>query len=288
MEMFFYGFMQRAFQASFLIAVIAPILGLFLILRRQSLMADTLSHISLAGIALGLLLNINPTIMTLIVVVIAAVLIDYLRVLYKSYTEISIAILMSAGMAIALVLMSLNDGGSNASIQQYLFGSIVTINQEQIYLLGALFVMVVGLFLVFRKPMYVLTFDEETAFTAGLPTKMMSIIFNVITGVTIAVVMPIVGALLVSAIIILPAAIAMRLSKSFNIVILVGVIIGIIGMFTGLTASYQYGTPPGATITLVFIVIFILTMLIKKGVNQVKFKKSRTPLTYSEKQKIKN
>ena len=132
MEMFFYGFMQRAFQASFLIAVIAPILGLFLILRRQSLMADTLSHISLAGIALGLLLNINPTVMTLVVVVIAAVLIDYLRMLYKSYTEISIAILMSAGMAIALVLMSLNDGGSNASIQLYLFGSIVTINQEQV------------------------------------------------------------------------------------------------------------------------------------------------------------
>ncbi len=152
MEMFFYGFMQRAFQASFLIAIIAPILGLFLILRRQSLMADTLSHISLAGIALGLLLNINPTIMTLLIVVIAAVAIDYLRMLYKSYSEISIAIMMSAGMAVALVLMSLNDGGSSTSVQQYLFGSIVTISQEQVHLLMALFVMVVGLYLVFRKP----------------------------------------------------------------------------------------------------------------------------------------
>lgn len=257
--MFFYGFMQRAFQASFLIAIIAPILGLFLILRRQSLMADTLSHISLAGIALGLLLNINPTIMTLLIVVIAAVAIDYLRMLYKSYSEISIAIMMSAGMAVALVLMSLNDGGSSTSVQQYLFGSIVTISQEQVHLLMALFVMVVGLYLVFRKPMYVLTFDEDTAFTAGLPVKWMSIIFNVITGVTIAVIMPIVGALLVSAIIILPAAIAMRLSKSFNLVIVVGIVIGIIGMVTGLTTSYQYGTPPGATITLIFIFIFILT-----------------------------
>lgn len=275
MEMFFYGFMQRAFQASFLIAIIAPILGLFLILRRQSLMADTLSHISLAGIALGLLLNINPTIMTLLIVVIAAVAIDYLRMLYKSYSEISIAIMMSAGMAIALVLMSLNDGGSSTSVQQYLFGSIVTISQEQVHLLMALFVMVVGLYLVFRKPMYVLTFDEDTAFTAGLPVKWMSIIFNVITGVTIAVIMPIVGALLVSAIIILPAAIAMRLSKSFNLVIVVGIVIGIIGMVTGLSASYQYGTPPGATITLIFIFIFILTTSIKKIANQLKYKKSR-------------
>lgn len=273
--MFFYGFMQRAFQASFLIAVIAPILGLFLILRRQSLMADTLSHISLAGIALGLLLNVNPTFMTLIVVVVAAVSIDYLRMLYKSYSEISIAILMSAGMAVALVLMSLNEGGTNTSIQQYLFGSIVTINSSQVQLLLFLFVLVVGLFLVFRKPMYVLTFDEDTAYTAGLPIKLMSIIFNVITGVTIAVIMPIVGALLVSAIIILPAAIAMRLSKSFNLVILAGIIIGLIGMFTGLTASYQFGTPPGATITLVFIAIFIITSLAKKLFSQVRYKRRR-------------
>ncbi|WP_414839455.1 iron chelate uptake ABC transporter family permease subunit [Carnobacterium sp. TMP28] len=275
MEMFFYGFMQRAFQASFLIAVIAPILGLFLILRRQSLMADTLSHISLAGIALGLLLNVNPTLMTLVVVVIAAVSIDYIRMLYKSYSEISIAILMSAGMAIALVLMSLNEGGTNTSIQQYLFGSIVTINLAQVQLLFFLFLLVVGLFLVFRKPMYVLTFDEDTAYTAGLPVKLMSIVFNVITGVTIAVIMPIVGALLVSAIIILPAAIAMRLSKSFNLVILIGILVGLVGMFTGLTASYQFGTPPGATITLVFIVIFIITTIVKKLVNQSKYKKNQ-------------
>ncbi|WP_034538062.1 metal ABC transporter permease [Carnobacterium inhibens] len=275
MEMFFYGFMQRAFQAAFLIAIIAPILGLFLVLRRQSLMADTLSHISLAGIALGLFLNVNPTFMTLIVVVIAAVIIEYLRTLYKSYSEISIAILMSAGMSIALVLMSLSSGGSTSTIQQYLFGSIVTISQQQIYLLAALFVIIVGLFLVFRRPMYVLTFDEDTAFTAGLPAQLMSILFNVITGVTIAVIMPIAGALLVSAIMILPAAIAMRISKSFYWVIFVGIIVGIIGMFTGLTVSYQWGTPPGATITLAFIAIFILTTVLTKIIQRKKYRKSR-------------
>lgn len=239
-------------------------------------MADTLSHISLAGIALGLFLNINPTFMTLVVVVIAAVIIEYLSMLYKSYSEISIAILMSAGMSVALVLMSLSSGGSTTTIQQYLFGSIVTISQQQIYLLVALFVIVVGLFLVFRRPMYVLTFDEDTAFTAGLPARMMSILFNVITGVTIAVVMPIAGALLVSAIMILPAAIAMRISKSFYWVILAGILVGIVGMFSGLTVSYQWGTPPGATITLVFIVIFILTTGTMKIVQQMKYKKSRS------------
>lgn len=274
--MFFYGFMQRAFQAAFLIAVIAPILGLFLVLRRQSLMADTLSHISLAGIALGLFLNVDPTLMTLVVVIIAAVIIEYLGSLYKSYSEISIAILMSTGMSLALVLMSLSSGGSTTTIQQYLFGSIVTISQQQLYLLAALFVIVVGLFFVFRRPMYVLTFDEDTAFTAGLPARLMSILFNVITGVTIAVIMPIAGALLVSAIMILPAAIAMRISNSFKWVIFVGVIVGIVGMFTGLTVSYEWGTPPGATITLIFIGIFILTTMTMKIAQQIKYKKSRS------------
>ncbi|MEK6189900.1 MAG: metal ABC transporter permease [Carnobacterium alterfunditum] len=276
MEMFFYGFMQRAFQAAFLIAVIAPILGLFLVLRRQSLMADTLAHISLAGIALGLFLNVNPTFTTLVVVIIAAVIIEYLGSLYKSYSEISIAILMSTGMSLALVLMSLSSGGSTTTIQQYLFGSIVTISEPQLYLLVALFIIVVVLFFVFRRPMYVLTFDEDTAFTAGLPARLMSILFNVITGVTIAVIMPIAGALLVSAIMILPAAIAMRISNSFKWVIFVGIIVGITGMFTGLTVSYEWGTPPGATITLIFIAIFVLTTVTMKIVQQTRYKKSRS------------
>ncbi len=149
-------------------------------------------------------------------------------------------------------------------MNQFLFGSIVTINVQQVWMLLGLTLIIGLLYIIFRKPMYVLTFDEETAFTAGLPIKTMSILFNVLTGVTIAVIMPIVGALLVSAIIVLPAAISMRLSKSFNGVILVGILIALTGMLSGLGASYKLGTPPGATITLIFTAIFIVTMVIKK------------------------
>ncbi|WP_188204836.1 metal ABC transporter permease [Desemzia incerta] len=264
MEMFFYGFMQRAFQASLLIAVIAPILGLFLILRRQSLMADTLSHVSLVGIALGFLLNFNPTIMTLLVVIVVAVILEYLRLEFKSYSEVSLAILMSGGLALALVLMSLVDGGTNISIDQFLFGSIVTISSQQVLILAVLCLLTVVMYLVFRKPMYVLTFDEDTAYTTGLPVRLMSVCFNVLVGVAISVIMPIAGSLLVSAILILPAAIAMRLSKHFNTVILVGMVIGVIGMLSGLSVSYYAGTPAGATIALVFIALFILTSAGKK------------------------
>ncbi|GEL65969.1 metal ABC transporter permease [Marinilactibacillus psychrotolerans] len=264
MEMFFYGFMQRAFQASFLISLIAPILGLFLILRRQSLMADTLSHVSLAGVALGMLIGVNPTVTNILVVVAIAILLEYLRLIYRSYSEISIAILMSGGMAVALVLMGLNGGGATLTVDQFLFGSIVTISQEQVWMLLTLTIIIGILYSIFRKPMYILTFDEDTAFTAGLPIKLMSILFNVLTGVTIAVIMPIVGALLVSAILILPAAISMRLSKSFTGVILIGIVIAVFGMITGLISSYQYGTPPGATITLIFIGVFVVTLVFEK------------------------
>lgn len=227
-------------------------------------MADTLSHVSLAGVALGLLLGVSPTWTNIGVVVVVAIALEYLRLVYRTYSEISVAMLMSGGMAVALVLMGLNESGTSVSINQFLFGSIVTISQEQIILLAILTVIIIGLYIVFRKPMYILTFDEDTAFTAGLPVRVMSILFNVLTGVTIAVIMPIVGALLVSAIIVLPAAISMRLSKSFTGVILIGIVVALVGMMSGLVASYHYGTPPGASITLIFILLFGLTSLIKK------------------------
>lgn len=271
--MFFHGFMQRAFQASFLISLIAPMLGLFLILRRQSLMADTLSHISLAGVALGLLIGVNPTWTNILVVMVIAFVLEYLRIVYRTYSEVSIAIIMSAGLALALVLMSLNDGGATLSINQFLFGSIVTISKQQVWILLGLTVIIGLLYFIFRKPMYVLTFDEETAFTAGLPIKLMSILFNVLTGVTIAVIMPIIGALLVSAVIVLPAAISLRLSKSFNGVILFGIIIALIGTSSGLITSYELGTPPGASITLILIIIFAFTILLKYIMRHIKLEK---------------
>ncbi|WYP27498.1 metal ABC transporter permease [Alkalihalobacillus sp. FSL W8-0930] len=264
MEMFLYGFMQRAFQAAFLISLIAPLLGLFLILRRQSLMADTLSHVSLAGVALGFLLSVNPTWTNLLVVVVVAVLLELLRMVYRTYSEVSIAILMSTGMALALFMMSFHQGSTTISINQFLFGSIVTISAEQVSVLYILAGLIICLYVVFRKAMYVMVFDEETAFTSGLPIKTMSILFNILTGVTIAIIMPIVGALLVSAILLLPAAISMRIGKRFATTIIIGIPIALIAMTSGLITSYTYSTPPGATITLILVSILCLVILLKK------------------------
>lgn len=264
MEMLSYEFMRKAFLAASFISVIAPMLGVFLVIRRQSLMADTLSHVSLAGVALGYFLNLNPDLMTLMVVIIAAISLEYLRIIYRTYSEISIAILMSGGLALALVLMNLSGGNSATSIQSYLFGSIVTITWNQVIILAVLLVILVILFLLFKRPMYVLTFDEDTAHVDGLPIHWMSMLFNVITGVAIAVMIPIAGALLISAIMVLPAAIGMRIGKGFNTVVFASVIIGIIGMLAGLTSSYYLETPPSASITLIFIGLFLIVNLTKK------------------------
>ncbi|MGC6769027.1 metal ABC transporter permease [Enterococcus sp. LJL51] len=263
MEMFSYEFMRRAFLAAGFISVIAPMLGVFLVIRRQSLMADTLSHVSLAGVALGLFFNLSPNLTTLLVVIAAAMILEYLRGLYSTYSEISIAILMSGGLALALVLMNLNSGSSATSIQSYLFGSIVTITWEQVIILAVLFVVLIILFFLFKRPMYVLTFDEDTAHVDGLPIRWMSMLFNVITGVAIAVMIPIAGALLISAIMVLPAAAGMRIGKGFNSVILISTVVGLVGMMSGLAGSYYLETPPSATITLAFIGIFLVINIVR-------------------------
>ncbi|MGX7106198.1 metal ABC transporter permease [Hutsoniella sourekii] len=262
MEMFQYDFIQRALLAGLAISFITPILGLLLILRRQSLLADTLSHISLAGVALGMLLHLNPTLSTLLVVIFASLIIEYLRVAYSNFSEISIAIMMSAGMAVALILVGLSSNSANFKIDQYLFGSIILITSQEVKLLMALALITLTLYFIFRRPLYVLCYDEDTAFTSGLPVKLMSIIFSVVTGIAISVMMPIVGALLVSALIVIPAATAIKISSSFAQSILIAFAINLIGIFSGISASYYIDTPPGASITLSFVLIFLLVSLV--------------------------
>lgn len=257
-----YEFMQRAVIACIAIAAFAPIMGLMLILRKQSLMADTLSHVSLAGVALGYLTGLNPTLTTIIFVVLAALLLEYLRHVYADYSDISIAMLMAGGMALALLLLSRVQ--TAASVEAFLFGSIVSVSNLQVKLLIALAVLVLALYLRFKRVLYVMAFDEDTAFTAGLPTQNISLAFSVITGLAISIVMPIAGALLVSAIIIMPAAIGMRSMTNFDGVIIFAAILGLLGMLGGLVISFYWDTPPGATIAMVFIIAFALQALYLK------------------------
>lgn len=263
MEMLHYDFMQRAFCAGGLIAILASILGVYLMLRRQALMADMLSHVSLAGVAGGAYLNINPTLTGFVVATLGAIIVEYVRRSYKTYSEISVAIIMVGGLSTAVIIMSLNQS-LNKGFSAYLFGSIVAVNETELLLMFAVAMMGGIFFYIFRRPLYQITFDEDTAKTNGLPVKWISLGFSVITGMIVSAAMPIVGVLLVSALIVLPAALAIRIAPSFTSALFIAMSIGLLGVISGLTASYQLSTPPGGTIALLLLFILIAGLGLKK------------------------
>ncbi|MEK4853250.1 metal ABC transporter permease [Paenibacillus sp. FSL H7-0756] len=263
MDMFGYEFMQRAFWAGGLIGLIGPLLGVYLMLRRQVLMADTLSHVSLAGVALGSVLGWNPALSGFAVAVAGGLVIEQLRRSYRTYSELPVAIIMTSGLALAVVLMSLKQNLTK-SFSSYLFGSIVAVSDTQLKLIALVAAAGLLYFIILRRPLYSLTFDEETAAISGVHTEWLSFSFAVLTGMTVAAAMPVVGVLLVSALIVLPASIALRMASGFTAAIIISVSVGLTGVFSGLTASYYINTPPGGTIALILLVFLLLAIAVQK------------------------
>lgn len=259
LELFSYTFMQRAFVMGIIISVIAPTIGLFLVLRRLSIIGDTLSHVALAGAAFGILTGIYPVYTAIMFSLAGALGIEKLRREYDQYAEISLAIVLSAGIGLASILISL---GNTNGIMAYLFGSLALVSSEDILVVFVLGMFILFSVLYFYKGLFYIAFDEESAKIAGVPVKKINIYFSLLVALTIAISMRIVGVLLISSLMILPVATSLLIAKSFKQALIYSNLFGIISVMVGLVLSFYLDLAPGGTIVLTALSILLLIMLI--------------------------
>lgn len=262
-ELFQYGFVIRGIEAGVIVALIAPLIGIFLVLRRYSLIADTLAHVSLAGIALGLLLNINPILSALGVTVVSSLGIERLRNSRRVYGESALALFLSGSLALATVLLSLGKG-FNANLFNYLFGSIVTVTQTDIYTMAILGLVVITVLGLFFKELVYITFDEESARVSGIPVRWINIILILLAAFTISLAIPIVGVLLIAALIVIPVVTALQLRQSFAKTIVYAELFSLFSVLAGIFISFHFNLSTGGTIVLVMLALFLCTLALKR------------------------
>lgn len=257
-----YEFMRKALLVGVLLAIIIPCIGVTIVLKRLSMVGDALSHTSLAGVAAGLILGINPILGAVIITVFAGFGIDMIRKKFPQYSEISIAITMSAGVGLAGVLSGFADNSSGFS--SFLFGSIVAITDFELYLVIALSIVVILAVIFLHKEFMYIAFDEEGARLAGVKVKNINFIFTILTAFTVSIAARTVGALIVSSIMVIPIACAMRYALSYKMTIILSVIFALVFTLIGLVLSFYVGLKPGGTIVLVGVITLIISMIIKK------------------------
>ncbi|XID94128.1 metal ABC transporter permease [Paenibacillaceae bacterium WGS1546] len=263
MELLSAEFFQRALIGGALIAITAPLLGLFLVLRRLSMIGDTLAHVSIAGVALGFLMNVYPVAVGLVFAILASFAIEMLRRTYRTYAELSIAIIMSGGIALASLLFTMGKG-FNLNVNSYLFGSIYTLTYTDIGVIAAVTVVVLATVLVHKKELFLLTFDEDAAAVSGLPVRYFNIMLSILTALVISAAIKIVGALLVSALLTIPAACSLALSRSFKQAVILVVVIGEAAVLAGLWIAGVGNLAPGGTIVMLLIGVLGISIATKK------------------------
>lgn len=267
-EIFQYTFMVRALATGLLIAGIAPLIGIFLVLRRYSLMADTLSHVALAGVAIGLFFKVPPIATALIAATVSAVSLERLRSTKRVYGETALSLFLSGSLALAIVLLGLG-GGLNAQVFAYLFGSIVTVSVTDLITIGVLSaVVMVGLLWCYRELVFI-SFDEETARTSGIAVDRLNVWFMALSAVAITLAIPIVGILLVSALMVIPVVAALQLRTSFKKTLLLAEAISVGSTLLGLLLSFYFNIVPGGAIVLTMLVVFGLIGLVAKLLSRV-------------------
>jgi len=262
-SIFQFDFMARAFAAGTIVALAAPVIGLFLVLRRMSLIGDALAHVSLAGVAAGFLVNVYPVLVALLFALGAGMAIEYLQERFRRQGELAVAITLAASVALAGVLFSLG-GAANVDLFSYLFGSLMTVTPPDVVLIGLLGAVVMAAVALLYKELFALTLDEDLARTSGLPVRELRLAFTGLTAAAVAVTMRVVGVLLVSSLMVLPVAASLQLARSFRGALLLAVACAEVAVWSGLLAAYFWDLPPGGTVVLAAVAILGAVLLAKR------------------------
>ena len=263
---FNYEFVQRAFIAGILIAAISSILGVFLVLRRFSLIGDGLAHVTFGSVAVVMLMGVSPLYITLAalpLVMISSIAILKLTGSKRIQGDAAIGIVSSIGIATGIVLASLS-GGYNLDLFSYLFGNILTVTQAELLLSLMVFIIVVAAVMIFYDDLLAVTFDEELAQSMGIKTKRINMILFLLTAVAAVLAMKIAGIMLVSAMLILPPLTALQLSLSFKTTIFSSALISVLSVLCGLLLAFLLNLPAGGTIVMVNICFLLVVLGTKK------------------------
>ena len=258
---FSYGFMQRALIVGVLISIVAALIGVVIVLRKSSMIGDGLSHVAFSVFAIAVVLGMAPLWVALPVVAIFACLIMKVGQNRKINNDSLIAILSASSLAIGTIVISISQG-VNIDLNSYLFGSILSVSWVDVTIAAILTLIVVLIYIFTYNRIFIIAFDEESARASGVKTNVYNTIFAMICAVVIVLGMRLLGALLISSLIVFPTIIAMKIVKSFKGVVFVSVMISLVGFLTGLIFSYLLNIPTGSTVVVVNLILLAISYVV--------------------------
>lgn len=263
LDIFSYGFMQRAFVAGIAMALFAGIISVFVVLRRVSFLGSGISHAAFGGVAIGFFSGINPLISAFLYCIAVSFAIEIVSTRGRLAEDTAIGIFFSASMAMGVMLISLSKSYT-VDLFGYLFGSILAIGREEAYLAVVVAAAVIGVFLIIMRDLLFITFNEELALVNGLPVRLIKSAFLISMAVTIVIGIKIVGIILISALLVIPGAAAKLLTQRFHRMLIISSLIAVASTASGLVLSYVYDLAPGGTIVMILAVCFAGAFFLRK------------------------
>lgn len=262
-----YDFMRKALLCGFMLSIMIPLIGVVMVNRKTSMVGDALSHTSLAGVAIGLIMGFDPVIGAIIACIVSAFSIEKIRKRFPQYGDMATAVIMSTGLGLAALLSNFAPGGN--TFESYLFGSISSVTTLDLINVSIVFIIVVTFSIAYYGALLDISIDLNLARLSGVNIKLVNNVFTLLTAITVALACKIVGALLVASLLVLPVATALLICRSYKQTLKLSIILGVIYMFFGICMSYWFDVKPGGAI----VINAVIGMAVLFSLNKFKKKK---------------